>query len=216
MSVQRKRAGFYFDGLNVYHAIADLCENHLKWLSYKILAERLVDRTERVEFVKVFSTYAEHLPASASRHRVYTAALNAEGVECIMGQFKRKTIRCGICRKQYVGHEEKESDVAIGVHLLNDCYLDRLDVAYIVTTDSDLAPAVRTVRSAHPRIELVTVSTPGRSHCFEVAAFGQRKATVRAKLIRTCLLPRFVKDSMGNVVATRPPEYDPPTTQSPL
>ena len=213
--VPQKRTGVYFDGYNFYHAVADLGINHLKWMSYGRLAQLLMGKAERVEFVKVFSAFATHKPNSYRRHRELAIALAAEGTECIMGQFKEKNLWCPGCRRSHTGHEEKETDVNIAIHLLADCFADRIDVAYIVSTDSDLTPALRMVRKLFPRIELVTVATPGRKHSFELASACQRKATANKRMVEMCLLPQVIKDTIGKVVATRPSEYDPPPPPTP-
>ncbi len=47
-------------------------------------------------------------------------------------------------------HEEKETDVAIAVGLLDLFYRNECDVAVLVTGDSDIVPAVRYLRSRFP------------------------------------------------------------------
>ena len=48
--------------------------------------------------------------------------------------------------------EEKGSDVNLGVHLLNDAWLDRYDCAVIISNDSDLAEPLRLVRQQNKKI----------------------------------------------------------------
>jgi hypothetical protein len=49
-----------------------------------------------------------------------------------------------------VKHEEKETDVAISVKLIELFLLDRCDTAVLVSGDTDIAPAVRAARSLYP------------------------------------------------------------------
>ena len=57
-----------------------------------------------------------------------------------MGHFKKKDRKCFDCGSQWIGQEEKETDVSIGITLLNEAYKDRFSRAYLVTRDSDLMP----------------------------------------------------------------------------
>jgi uncharacterized LabA/DUF88 family protein len=43
--------------------------------------------------------------------------------------------------------EEKGSDVNLGVHLVNDAWLNRYDCAVVVSNDSDLAEAISLVKA---------------------------------------------------------------------
>lgn len=48
--------------------------------------------------------------------------------------------------------EEKDSDVNIAVHLLNDAWLDAYDCAVVVSNDGDLAEALRLVKLHHRKV----------------------------------------------------------------
>ncbi len=82
------------------------------------------------------------IPDKAARHATYVAALRATGVEVQLHRFKEKEVWC----KAYVHHEEKETDVAIAVKLLELCAVDACETVVIVTGDTDLAPAIRTAK----------------------------------------------------------------------
>lgn len=204
------RAGFYIDGFNFYHAVADQNQPHLKWMCYRALAEELKLRTETVEFVKIFTAYATHLPPSMVRHRVAVKAWQCRGCEVVLGEFKRKFTFCKTCRTTTKAHEEKESDVNIALHLLEDCRNGRMDVAYILTGDSDISPAFKMAMKVYPHIDLVTVPPPGRIVCKAIKSLGPRTASVNWGQVHKCLMPKEIVDATGKVVATRPPEYDPP------
>lgn len=111
-----RRVSIYIDGFNLYHAIDDLNENHLKWLDLWALSKTLIRPGETVSEVKYFSAYATWMPEGYRRHQRYIAALEAKGVKFIRGRFKEKPMQCKKCGVQYVAHEEKETDVNIGVH----------------------------------------------------------------------------------------------------
>jgi hypothetical protein len=132
----------YVDGFNLYHALVRFKDDKVKWLDLRALSLRLISpASERIVGISYFSAYADWLPGPMSRHREYVKALEATSVECILGHFKRKDRHCNACGKSWITHEEKETDVSIGIHLLNDAYKGRYEKAYLVTRDSDLMPS---------------------------------------------------------------------------
>jgi uncharacterized LabA/DUF88 family protein len=58
-----------------------------------------------------------------------------------MGQFKKKPKECKKCHAQWTSHEEKETDVNLALALLDLAYKDQYDHSFILTRDSDIAPA---------------------------------------------------------------------------
>lgn len=201
------RAVVYIDGFNLYHALDDLNEPHLKWLDLWSLSEKLLRGDQQLVGVKYFTAYATWRPSSYRRHQRYVAALEARGVTPIIGRFKAKTVRCHAkCRQTYMTHEEKETDVNIGVHLMADALQGRFDRALIISADTDLNSAVVLARSeAHgKRIDLV--APPARKGRNSAALFEVTKGKVRASL-----LPAQITRQSGATIV-RPKEYDPPTS----
>ena len=123
----------------------------------------------------------------------------------IIGRFKRKTVRCyAKCRQTYVTHEEKETDVNIGVHLLADALRDRFDRALIISADTDLNSAVVLARLEAPGKRIDLVAPPQRMGRNSSALFEITKGRVRASL----LPPQIVLPNGKCII--RPVEYDPP------
>lgn len=201
-----KRAGFYIDGYNVYHAICETSVNHLKWCSYSAVAKALAGKGEEVAFVKYYSAVAEHYPNSAFRHKIYLNALRATGVKCRLANFKEKSQGCRACNASWVGHEEKESDVNLCIDLLDDAYQGLIDVAYIVSSDSDITPAVKRVRVRFPKIELVAVKIVDRGLSSAIKQACHRDVHLSRAVLRNSRLPERVQ--AGNkIVAWCPSQY---------
>jgi uncharacterized LabA/DUF88 family protein len=163
------RAALYVDGFNLYHAIDDLNDDRLKWLSLVDLGKAIIRRkTETLTSVVYFSAYAHYRstkdPTIVVRHRKYVAALESTGVEVVLGNFKRKPRHCFKCQSKWDSHEEKETDVNIAVRLVADAFRDQFDVAYVISADTDLVPAMKCVRSvagaAGANKEVVAVFPP--------------------------------------------------------
>jgi uncharacterized LabA/DUF88 family protein len=199
----------YIDGFNLYHALLNFRDAKVIWLDLRALSKRLISPvSEELTGVFYFSAFADWLAAPRSRHEEYVKALRATGVTCVMGQRKKKDRHCKACGARWVAHEEKETDVSIGIHLLNDAYQGRYDKAYLVTRDSDLMPAVRMVRAEFPSKEIVAVAPPLMGHSNDLIGVCQSKKTIRPKQVFGSLLPQHVLDPSGVVVATRPRNYD--------
>ncbi|RMF14263.1 MAG: NYN domain-containing protein [Alphaproteobacteria bacterium] len=212
---RKKRVGLYVDGFNLYHAIADLNKPHLKWLDLRALAERLIDRRdERLLRVVFCSAYPTHLndAKKLERHQDYIAALEARGVECYMGQFKKRPVtRCRSCNHAWQTHEEKESDVMLALQILHDAHLDRVDQVYLLSGDSDFASLARLFREEFPNKKFFSVSPPRRPHSKEVLQHAHGKRRLRLTTLEKCLLPSEVQDARGRILSVRPVEYDPPS-----
>src|ERR1051325_2075251 len=179
---------FYIDGFNLYHALVRFHDDRVKWLDLSSLAKRLISpATETITGIYYFSAYADWLAGPMARHREYVKALRATGVDCFMGHFKVKDRHCNSCGSHWHTHEEKETDVSIGIHLLNDAYKGRYEKAYLVTRDSDLMPAVPMVRAEFPTKHIVAVAPPHMGHSNDLITVCQSKKKITPKQIRSCL-----------------------------
>jgi len=200
-----RRVSVYIDGFNLYHAIDDLGENHLKWLDLWTLSETLIRSGEIVSAVKYFSAYATWKPEGYRRHQRYVAALEARGVQFIKGRFKEKPMQCKRCQARYTAHEEKETDVNIGVHLMADGLKDRFDRALVISADTDLNEAVTLAKAEATGKQIDIVAPPKRKGRNSVALFE-----VTVDRLRRSLLPEQIVWH-GRTI-TRPAEYNPPAT----
>jgi uncharacterized LabA/DUF88 family protein len=152
------RTSFLVDGFNLYHsareASIDLGGKSTKWLDLRALLGSflyVIGAGAQLAQIYYFSALANHLdayrPGVTNRHRAYLECLRATGVIPIIGRFKYKTVRCRHCKVDNPHYEEKETDVAISMKLVELFHDDRADTIVLVTGDTDLAPAVRTAAS---------------------------------------------------------------------
>jgi uncharacterized LabA/DUF88 family protein len=206
----KKRAAFYFDGFNLYHAIDGLRQQHLKWLSLDALGKLLIPRRDEAVCSSVyFTAYLTHRPDKLVRHRAYVRALEATGVECVVGRFKYSDVECRKCRAQWRSYEEKETDVNIGIRIVRDAFRDVFDVCHLVSADTDLAPATRMLKREFPNKEFVSVATPRRPHSSEFLRLADRTIKITDYALTRCLLPAQLTTRDGRTIR-RPAEYDPP------
>jgi hypothetical protein len=85
------------------------------------------------------------------------------------------------------------------------------DRAIIISADSDHIPAVRRVRARFPGKQLFAATPPGRhSMAREMLKVCNSGTPTTAGRIEKCLLPEFIYNKDGKVLATRPASYAPP------
>lgn len=208
-----KRAAAFVDGFNLYHALDSLQDPALKWLDLWRFCERFTGTLE-LRQVFYFSAYATWLPASYKRHRTYVTALEQVGVANVMGHFKSKDRVCRHCKTRSKSYEEKQTDVNVALHLLNEARKDSYDCALLVSNDSDLVPAIRMLREEFPGkwARVITPPTKCTSKALVQAAGGmQNVRTAKRAHVASALLPERLRLPNGHYVI-RPQEYDPNQT----
>lgn len=201
----------FVDGFNLYHALDAIKQPHLKWLNLRKLFTLLSKpQSQVITQILFFSAYPTWKPNSYLRHRHYVAALQAAGVIPVMGHFKKKSKECRSCGQKWESHEEKETDVNLALALLDMAYKDLYDHAFILSRDSDLAPAVHKVKQNFPE-KVITVFAPyNYHHSAELIKGSDNHKTIKYKHIVTSLFPANIYDAGGNLVVRRPLEYTPP------
>jgi|CXWL01.1.fsa_nt_gi uncharacterized LabA/DUF88 family protein len=206
-----KRVIAYIDGFNLYHALHDLEENHLKWLNIWSLMTSLLQSDEQLMKVYYFSAYAPWRISSHIRHQIYVKALEVSGVSPVMGNFKNKNRSCHHCGYHWLEHEEKKSDVNIAIKMICDAYDDNFDRCILVTSDSDLVPVLKILRRKFSN-KSVLVATPPKRHersrdlRAHASSYSLTKGRIKEHLFPTAINSKY-SDAL---IIERPQEYDPP------
>ena len=127
-----------------------------------------------------------------------------------MGNFKKKPRYCKTCNRTWIGHEEKESDVCLAVTLVKEAVKNSFDLALIISADSDIAPAIRTVKELTPEKKVKILIPPDLFCPFELLQLADKKhAKIKSIHLERSLFPEKIVDADQNVV-TRPSKYHPP------
>jgi hypothetical protein len=211
----RKRVALYVDGFNLYHAIDNLGEPHLKWVNLWELGERLMPNRAHYRLVRAYYVSAIRQPSSdkGKRHQQYINALRYFGVKCELSHFISETVSCNKCHNTWQDPHEKESDVNLALAVYDDASRDIFDLAYLITADSDQAATARMFKKRFPGKQLVSVAPPGME---ESKAIKQHISTQKMPkvAIEESLLPAKATGIVnGKLIMpfARPADYDPPS-----
>lgn len=163
MSQSIVRVAAYVDGFNLYNGMHDARQRRGLWLDLESLLRSLLRGNQALTAVHYFTALVQG--QGRQRQETYLKALEGHCriTQLHVGRFQAKRLNCRQCGHTRVSHEEKESDVSLAVQLVEDAAVDAFDQALIVSGDSDMAPAIRSVRRIAPSKRLVAVFPPRRS-----------------------------------------------------
>lgn len=88
-----------------------------------------------------------------------------------MGRFKARARSCPSCRHRFVGHEEKETDVAIAVRIIELAVSADCETIVVVTGDTDILPALRSARRL-ARAKPLWIGSPFRRYNRELRHYA--------------------------------------------
>lgn len=171
------RVSFLVDGFNLYHSVKDVGGVGVRWLDLMSFCKSYlssISPTATLNRVQYFSSLATHLqtydPDTLNRQRAFISCLKDSGVEVTMGKFKKITVSSlwfpgnVNFRLQIQRHEEKETDVAIAAHLIEQLADNTCDAAVLVTGDTDQAAGVRVAKRMFPQKEIFILYPVGRKN----------------------------------------------------
>jgi hypothetical protein len=168
-----REAVIYVDGMNLYHGLKAKYGRKYLWLDLYALAGQL-RRPDTIVKVRYFTTIVAGEPEAARRQETYLAALVAHRpqVDVVRGRFKVKRFRCVDCSsryscdcdppREYRTYEEKLTDVALGAAMIKNTANGYGDLSVLITTDTDLTPAVSAAAELSPDRPIYLACPPGR------------------------------------------------------
>ncbi len=159
--------------------------------------------------VSYYTALVENDPEGRGRQETYLAALAAHSgpeLEIVLGRFQRKSQKCRACGAAWASHEEKETDVNIAIGLVTAAASRAVDLALLVTADSDLCPAIRAARSIAPVMGMIAAFPPKRSS-FEIRSLVPGALMIGPDKLRRSLLPEIVVDAAAGKEHHRPKKW---------
>lgn len=211
-----KRVNCYIDGFNLYYRLfrnsrRQQSLRHLKWLDLRALCEILAGKAE-VHTVYYFTAAISPSPSDPTQHlrqQAYWRALDAADVTRVEGQFRRRTKK-GYPRNAKHGSqpvevetfEEKGSDVNLATCLVRDAFIGAFDEAIVISNDSDLSLAIRTVvQDAGKRVRVVSPDLFVVNDLQNAVRSRQHDAgIIQPRLLNRCQFPDPVASSDGTII----------------
>lgn len=142
----------YIDGFNLYYRALKGTKH--KWLNLDLLAKQLLLPGQSLEKIRYFTAHvsprAGDLGAPARQRIFFTALQTLPNIEFHYGSFLAKSKKRPLKSNpqkfvEILDTEEKGSDVNLAVHLVNDGWHGRYDIALLFSQDTDLIEPIKIV-----------------------------------------------------------------------
>lgn len=150
----------YVDGPNLYFAA--LKDTLHRWLDVARWVGELLPTLDiqRVRYYTAWANPASSSPTPAYRQRVYLRALATTPVSIHLGRCLTDAARLPLARDRRLQEtvikvREKGVDVLLATHLVTDAARGECDTAVVVSSDSDLRPAIESARQFGVRVGVV-------------------------------------------------------------
>lgn len=181
------RVAIYIDGSNLYHKLKDLKIEKTTEFNYSGLCN-LLSRKRRVVsccyYVGVVRAKEGNVSEQSKRYA------QQKLFEHLKNQ--KINIKRGYLMENGGRYHEKGVDVQIAVDLLGDAYDNLYDVAILISSDTDLIPAIKKIKRLGKELEYV-----GFSHLPSFAL--QKNATLSRLLLRDDLEDFIKKDLLTSL-----------------
>jgi len=192
-----KNISFLIDGFNVYHSLKDAAKvlgtYEIKWFNYQSFCRRLLKimgNDSQINNILWFTSLPKHMqktnPNKINRHLNYIKAIESKGVMAVMGKFKKVTkklmINFSTCNVTF--YEEKQTDVAIGVQIIDEFVRYKSDIVAIVSGDTDLIPAIKKAQDMFPSKDVWIIFPYNRSNDELRRFIGNNHINIKAKHYR--------------------------------
>ncbi len=195
-----KRVIAYIDGFNLYNGLVAADLHHLRWLDLASVCESQLNESQELVATRYFTSRLKKAPEKADRQNTFLNALDGCGtVDIVYGRFLHSKKKCSECGHRWDSRHEKKTDVGIAVSMLDDAFDDLVDVLFLMSGDSDLVPAVQSLRQRFPQKQIVTLFPPERSSK-ELSRFTDHAIQLDEHLLRHHLLPETVIGEDGQPI----------------
>jgi uncharacterized LabA/DUF88 family protein len=191
------RVAVYVDGFNLYFGLKAKHGRKYLWLDLQALAASLLRPGQTLEQITYFTARVRNDPEGQQRQADYLDALASHSprVTVVDGRFQEKPRRCRDCGAAWTVYEE-ETDVNIAAALIEDAVLDRYDTALLISADSDLYPAIVTMKRLCPEKRIIAAFPPKR-HSVDLKRAVDGYLLLGADKIRQAQLPTEIINNAG-------------------
>ena len=153
-----------------------------------------------------FTSIVQHPEDRNRRQTIFLEALQTlDNFQIYYGHFLSQAVICHTCGSSHITHHEKMTDVNIAVEMMTDAFQDQMDMALLVSGDSDLISPIRSVKRLFSSKRVIVAFPPSRiSEALKRSADGY--TYIGRNVLVDSLFPERVIKSNG-VILQRPPQW---------
>lgn len=211
---QQKTLIAYVDGFNLYNGMHDAFQHRFLWLDLVELLAR-IRPNHKILKIKFFTAPLLDDPDAQSRQATYWNALEANSrglVEIVPGRYQRSEKKCKSCDATWTHYEEKETDVNMAISLVTDAASKEATDYYLISGDSDAAPAIRQAMQVNPTGFYMALFPPRRISNELQALMPNSRVIGREKFAQS-QLPETVRGAK-NAKFSQPSKWKPGSFES--
>lgn len=138
-----KKTIVYIDGQNFHHGLEEVCNLDSRFINIrKFVEEVLTNQGKQLEAIKYYSAKypQDRDPYKHGRDAAFFKNLEEkQNIRVIEGKFL-------VPQDKSIPPREKGVDVRLATDLIFDAFLGNFEVAYIISSDTDLVPAIKQIR----------------------------------------------------------------------
>ncbi|HEV2483707.1 MAG TPA: NYN domain-containing protein [Puia sp.] len=202
----KQRVITYIDGFNLYFGMCEGGRKDTLWLNIQLLAQSLLKPDQELVFTKYFTSRVKNDPPKVKRQNTYIEAIETlDDCHVYYGSYLSYVEECRKCGHSYLYASEKMTDVNIAVEMLGDAYLDRYDMALLITGDSDLIPPIKAIHNLFKN-KRVFVAFPPNRHNIDIQYASKGSIVIGRKKLKDAQFPDNVAKKDGFILR-RPAEW---------
>jgi uncharacterized LabA/DUF88 family protein len=199
----------YIDGFNFYFGLRSEGYRHYYWLDFPKFARNLTRKLDNSEVVgvKYFTARINWPESKRKRQNDYLEALTLRGgLEIVYGNYRDNEVTCGACKHPNLVPNEKQTDVNIAVHMMEDAYDNKFDTLLLIGGDSDLVPPLVKIKTRYPEKHIRCCFPPRRSSK-EIRAVSDKQLHIEEADYKNSLLPDVITHPTNGWTYRRPNKW---------
>jgi uncharacterized LabA/DUF88 family protein len=162
METKKQRIIVYVDGFNFYFGLKSKRWRKYYWLDMVKFMESFLRPHQELVAVKYFSAVQKNFEKADRQDLFFQANKISSKFHLELGKFLQKKLVCRNCKDEIIQYEEKETDVRIATHMLNDVVQNKCDISILVSADSDLIPPIEAIRELNAKHKIWVFFPPQR------------------------------------------------------
>lgn len=160
------------------------------WLNLYDLCQRLRIRDiEEVVIIRYFSSLPYWDVRQCRDHKKYIRALTSTSklIKVTLGRFQNRYIECHKCNRLFSRHAEKRTDVGVSSYMWNDAIENNIEVAYVISADSDYVPSIYLLKKTFSDLQVKFWFPPRRGHrCSHIRKISNWSKTIPDYIFSQC------------------------------